>query len=128
MTNDIEKRAEELAARPYSEVVFRDRTTTGGYMYVALTPELEGCMVQGETLEEAKANLRLFRIDYIQHLLENNLPIPDPAWMLTETQGNGLVEVVEKHRHVPEEIKQPPQHETLHKAQMSIKNDEIEYA
>lgn len=88
MTTNLEERAEELAARQYTEIIFRDRTTTDGYMYVAVTPEITGCMVQGETLTEAKENLRLFRADCIQHLLEHNLEIPAPSWMSSQTIRN----------------------------------------
>lgn len=75
------KLAEKLAARPYTELIMRERTTDDDYIYLASTPELEGCIAQGETLAEAEANLRLFRIDYVHYLLENDLPVPEPAWL-----------------------------------------------
>lgn len=132
MTNEIEKRAEQLAMRLYTEVAFRDKTTTDGYIYVAITPELEGCMAQGETLREAKENLRLFRIDYILHLLENNLPVPDPAWTITQTEGDAILFKADEEQptfeEMPEQGNQHGQREMLYKAQMIIKNDEIEFA
>lgn len=80
--NNIQKLAEEIAARPYTELIMRDKTTDDDYIYVASTPELEGCIAQGETLAEAEANLRLFRIDYVRYLLENDLPVPEPSGVL----------------------------------------------
>ena len=77
MTKEMKREAEILAERPYLEIAFRDDTTTGGYVYMAINPELDGCIAQGESLKEARENLKLFRIDYIFHLLENNLPVPD---------------------------------------------------
>lgn len=132
MANDIEKRAEELAARQYTEVAFRDKTTTGGYIYMAITPELDGCMAQGETMREAKENLRLFRIDYIQHLLENDLPVPDPAWMATETVDDSIVLRIDEQRRSFEEVlgeaSLPTDRKLLYKAQLTVKNDEIALA
>jgi predicted RNase H-like HicB family nuclease len=112
MSSDVEKLAMELAARPYTEVSFRDRTTTNDYIYVAITPELDGCVAQGETMREALENLRLFRVEYIQHLLENNLNVPDPEWMETSTGEPSFV----LPRHDPEQ------------AQVKVENDKIAYA
>lgn len=75
---ELFEQAELLAQRPYTEISFRDQTTEDGIMFVALNPALEGCMAQGETLQEARDNLRLFRVDYIYHLLQHELPVPDP--------------------------------------------------
>lgn len=80
MENELEKRAEALAARSYTEIIIRDRTTDDDHIYVAFTLELDGCMAQGETVDEARENLRLIRIDYILHLLENHLDVPPPRW------------------------------------------------
>jgi predicted RNase H-like HicB family nuclease len=84
MTNNKE-RAKELAIRPYTVIVFLDETTDGGTMYVALNPELDHCIAQGETTKEAQENLDQFRIDYIEHLLNNNLPVPEPKTSATIT-------------------------------------------
>lgn len=81
--SDILKDALELARRPYTTIVFRDRTTDDDYLYVAVNPELEGCLAQGETAQEAQDNLNAFRIDYIQHLLEHHLPVPEPKRIRT---------------------------------------------
>lgn len=114
MTNNIELQAELLAARPYTDVIFRDGTTTDGYLYIAETIELEGCVVQGETIEEAKENLRLFRIDYIQHLLEHNLPIPEPV----APAAQAMVFHINTH-HANNKSDKPL---------LTIENDDIQYA
>jgi predicted RNase H-like HicB family nuclease len=76
--SNLRKQAEAMANRGYSETGFLDSTTENEYVYVAISPELAGCLGQDETLPEALENLRLFRVDYMQHLFENNLPIPNP--------------------------------------------------
>lgn len=72
------KQIENLVNRHYSSIVFLDSTTDDEPIYVAIHPELEGCIAQGETILEAKANLETARFDFIEYLLENNLPIPEP--------------------------------------------------
>jgi predicted RNase H-like HicB family nuclease len=78
---NLSEKAQELASLPYTVITFRDRLSDGDdYVYIAFHPELDGCMAQGETLAEAKAFLNEIRLDYIEHLLEHNLPIPQPDW------------------------------------------------
>lgn len=77
----IENKARKMAQRHYVSLAFRDQTTDGEPIYVALHPELNGCIAQGETMHEALENLNEMRVDYIQHLLEYNLPVPEPAWI-----------------------------------------------
>lgn len=122
MTDNIRQRAEELARQPYTEVAFRERTTTGGYVYVAVTPELEGCVAQGETMQEALDNLRLFRVDYIEHLLENSLTITEPSSVATSTAGNSIV--------LPSPyLEQDTEHsQSRQKAQVIVENDTVDYA
>lgn len=82
---DLKKKSETLAAQPYTVVVVKDLTTEDEPAYLALSPELEGCMGQGRTKEEAVENLSEARIDYIQSLLEDGLPVPAPQTHLTIT-------------------------------------------
>lgn len=72
-------RAEELSKSGYVEIAFREKLTDTEYAYVASTPELKGCVVQGDTIIEARENLKQFRVDYIEHLLDHGLPVPEPA-------------------------------------------------
>jgi len=50
---DLRKKAEELAARPYLMQIISSETTDDQSIYIALSPELEGCIAQGFTIEEA---------------------------------------------------------------------------
>lgn len=85
MSENVRAQAARLAARPYTLRVLLDDSVPEEPLYVALNPELDGCMAQGTTIEEAEASLSAFRVDYIEHLLRNNLPVPDPAVMTTST-------------------------------------------
>ncbi len=76
--NPLRDEAIRLADTPYSTMVALDETTDGEPIYVALNPELEGCVSQGDTVEEAVNNLGDARIDYIESLLEDGLSVPDP--------------------------------------------------
>jgi len=47
-----------------------------GY-FIAECPSLPGCISQGETREEAIANIKEAIAGYIAALKEDNLPVPD---------------------------------------------------
>lgn len=81
----ILEKAKKIASENYQIQVYLDETTDGGNIYVALNPELYGCLAQGETREEAIQNLYDFRVDYIAHLIENKLPIPKPIRCIAST-------------------------------------------
>ena len=83
--NTIRKKAMKLAERPYSVQLARDMTVDGRKVYVASHPELPGCLGQGDTTEEAVADLRMATIEFIASLLEDELSIPVPAWSATTT-------------------------------------------
>ena len=80
METDLTQRAIELAQRPYLSVTMMTYPRSD-YPYIAINPNLNGCMAQGKTMQEAKDNLDAFRIDYMEHLLEHGLPIPDLVLM-----------------------------------------------
>jgi predicted RNase H-like HicB family nuclease len=67
-----------LSRLGYTLVLLRDKTTDGDCVYIALNPELEGCMAQGLTEIEAIENLDEIRVEHIEHLLEYHLPVPTP--------------------------------------------------
>jgi predicted RNase H-like HicB family nuclease len=75
---DLRREAEKLAARPYIVQVVKDLTTSGDLVYIAFTPELEGCMGQGISTQAAVLDLAAARIDYILSLLEDGLLVPAP--------------------------------------------------
>ncbi len=88
MNQNLREKAERTAELPYSVEVALDETTEGQPVYVARIPELEGCMGQGETIEQAVANLHEAKIDYIESLLEDGLSIPEPALLATTTSSS----------------------------------------
>jgi predicted RNase H-like HicB family nuclease len=85
MNQVLIKRAEHLADRPYLVEVVKGETTDDQPIYLARSPELEGCLAQGETIDDAIQSLREARVDYIYSLLEDNLPVPDPTPPMTLT-------------------------------------------
>lgn len=62
----------------YVAVVSLEQLSDGSSVYFAYYPELPGCMSDGESPEEARANLDEARRVCLEHLRENNLPIPEP--------------------------------------------------
>ncbi len=85
---DLRKQAEILAAQLYSVFYILDETTEGRPIYIALSPELEGCVAQGESVEQAIANLREARMDFIESLLEDGLSVPGPRSYPTITTSS----------------------------------------
>jgi predicted RNase H-like HicB family nuclease len=95
--------ATELANRSYTTIILRERTTTGGYVYVARHPDLPYCTAQGMTLAEARDNLDEVRQDYFEYLLEENLPLPP---IVSETNHADKAEpIFNLYRSVAPEIK-----------------------
>jgi predicted RNase H-like HicB family nuclease len=88
MKTNHRRKAETLAERPYFVKVVQDETTDGEKAWFASNPELEGCFGQGMSKEEAEINLKEARIDYIQSLLEDNLPVPIPQTIATTTSSD----------------------------------------
>jgi predicted RNase H-like HicB family nuclease len=76
---DIRSEAEKLASRPYIFMTSVDTTTAGHPVHFARVYEIEGCFGQGDTREEAIDDLRLALVDFIESLLEDELPVPGPA-------------------------------------------------
>jgi antitoxin HicB len=60
--------------------VFLEPDEDGGYVVVC--PSLQGCYSQGETVEEAMANIREVIEMCLEDLRERGEPIPDPSNML----------------------------------------------
>lgn len=70
--------AEELASRPYKIELQAYETPDGQPYFFGRVPELPGCVSDGDTEQEAKANVRSAMIDFIYFLLEDGLPVPEP--------------------------------------------------
>lgn len=79
MDEKLLSRAAELAAQPYQIHVFPDETTEGKPIYVAIVPDLPGCVTHGDTASEAKAALVDVIVDFIYFMLEDGLEVPAPV-------------------------------------------------
>lgn len=92
MNPDLIRKASELAQRAYTIEVTPDKTTDGEAAYTAYVVELDGCLGQGATAEEAEADVRLAMVDYIASLIEDGLPVPEPQrGGITATQGTAIL-------------------------------------
>ena len=89
---DIRSKAEELARRSYLIMTSIEETTDGQPIYFSRVFEMDGCFGQGPTRDQAVADLRLAMADFIESLLEDELPVPEPtkidSTLGTSTQGN----------------------------------------
>jgi predicted RNase H-like HicB family nuclease len=71
-----QKTLDDLMALWYPYEVAQDDET--GW-FVALHPDLPGCIAQGATAEEAIFNLTEARQDWLEYRLTQNLAIPEPT-------------------------------------------------
>jgi predicted RNase H-like HicB family nuclease len=85
MSDGLWVKAEELAKRGYSTEFEVDVMPDEMFVYMARNPELPGCKAQGDSVDEAQANLDEVRIDYINALLEENIPVPEPRNLSSNT-------------------------------------------
>jgi len=88
MSETLVTTAKKLSNRPYNVRVILDMTTEGQPVYLAQTPELEGCFGQGDSIDSAINSLHEARVDYILSLLEDDLHVPDPSILSTFTSVN----------------------------------------
>lgn len=84
----LARKALKLSREPYSIEYGLDETVDGQKVYLLSHPELQGCMAQGITIEEALKELQEVRYEYLLSLLEDGLPIPSPITTTTETIGS----------------------------------------
>ena len=71
--------AKRLATRPYNINIIADNDKDHGLGYFINIPEMPGCHTDGRTREEAVKNLEELKVEFIYYLLEDGLPIPEPA-------------------------------------------------
>ncbi len=71
--------------RKYSTIVGL-RVDQDGTYYLARHPEIDGCLSEGATPEEALSNLEEVTEMILSHLRENDLPIPDPQPLFSTPQ------------------------------------------
>ena len=72
------ERAYKLAFRPYDTAVFPDMLSDNERVYVAITPELPGCITHHDSAVLALQWLMDARIEMIASMLDSGLPIPEP--------------------------------------------------
>ena len=84
---ELREKAEKLAKRPYFLMTSVEETTDGHQIYFARVLEMDGCFGQGETRDQALEDLRLAMVDFIQSLLEDGLPVPEPSTLVNTTIG-----------------------------------------
>lgn len=84
---DTRAKAEALAKRPYLVMTSIEETTDNQPIYFARVLEIEGCFGQGETREAAIEDLRLAMVDFIESLLVDGLPVPEPTSLFNPTLG-----------------------------------------
>lgn len=88
---DTRSKAEELARRPYLIMTSVEETTDDQPIHFARVLEMDGCFGQGASRDEAIADLRSAIVDFIESLLEDGLPVPEPtkvdSTLGTATQG-----------------------------------------
>lgn len=65
-----------LANRLNRCIVSQEHLSDGRVVYVAVDADLDGCMADGLSADEAIANLNDARVDFIYFLLEDGLPVP----------------------------------------------------
>ena len=87
---NISATAEELAKRPYMIMTSLEETTDEEPIFLARVLEMDGCFGQGETPEAAIEDLRLAMVDFIDSLLEDGLPVPDPRQLIKPTLGTAI--------------------------------------
>jgi predicted RNase H-like HicB family nuclease len=76
-------KAKKYSKKGYSITIQLDHTSDGENLFFAHCEELEGCMAQGETMEEAYQNMLVAIEDFIYYLLEDEMPIPEPSQFTT---------------------------------------------
>ena len=76
---DFHAEAEKLADRQYLVMTSVDSTTAEKPIIFARVLEIEGCFGQGKTRKAAVKDLRLAVVDFIESLLQDDLPVPAPT-------------------------------------------------
>lgn len=111
MRSKTREKAIELAERPYRLRYIKDETTDGKPMFAAEVVELEGCLGSGVTPEAAISDARKAMVDYIESLLEDGMPVPEPIQLLPvsyssagRVQPKSRVETTKIGREVPDAV------------------------
>lgn len=92
MSENFDQKARALAAQPYHIVYSQEEIEGGKLVYFLSYLELPGCVAQGDTLEEAKAELEEVAYEYILGYLEDGIPVPAP-YSTSQTAGGVSIPV-----------------------------------
>jgi predicted RNase H-like HicB family nuclease len=88
----VTKPADERTAA-YLAVLTYEPWTEQTYTWMARNPDLSGCMSDGETPEEALANLADARVLYIEALRKRGIPVPEPG---SSAAAQAILQVLNK--------------------------------
>jgi predicted RNase H-like HicB family nuclease len=77
---------------PYN-IVMRHISDESGDYFFAFVQEFEGCVSDGETLENAYANILEAMEGWIETKLDGGFKIPEPAGQIKEYSGKFLVRI-----------------------------------
>lgn len=88
MIKKIEERARQLAQLYWSVDVIHD-SLSEDFPFAASIRELDGCIAQGVSRDDALMNLEDAKFDYLYSLLEDNLPIPSPIEPCATSTSSG---------------------------------------
>jgi antitoxin HicB len=85
LSKAMKKNVSHYMNLPYTFIIqpYQDESE---FYYVGKVLELDGCMTDGETREEALSNLREAMEGWIETKLENGFNVPEP---ITETPASG---------------------------------------
>ncbi len=87
MSESLEEQARKLAARPYHIVISREEIEAEKSVYFLSYIEMPGCVAQGDTLDQAVAELEEVTYEYILGYLQDGVPVPDPYATSHTTSG-----------------------------------------
>lgn len=111
MGTNLREQAMNLADRPYAIEVLPDETTDGQPAFIARVVDLPGCLGSGLTEPDAIQDARLAMVDFIESLLEDDMPVPVPFALLPVSHSTGSPSTPV--HHVIRASSLPPHQETL---------------
>ncbi len=71
-------------AKKYYKVIFEPQKEGG---YIVTVPSLPGCISEGDTYDEALANIKEAIALYLESLQADGLPIPDENHLIVEVES-----------------------------------------
>lgn len=78
----VRKRSKS-ASKKYYKAIFKPQEEGG---YTVIVPSLPGCISEGDTYEQALANIKEAIALYLESLQADGLPIPDENHLIVEVE------------------------------------------